>query len=1009
MEDQQAIYEAKKLVAGEWGKLDIRKRPPQLDKTETYEMEFSSAGSWFCVRNNAEGSRKFKLVYDSKTNYVWWGASYFMDPSELRVKASADKLQWYRANDKAKSRAAFAWKKIGDGPPPPPPKAKSKAQPKASQGGYIEGSAKAGFPGTDSSISSSTKASRLTGAEKTSTQARHGASSVGNNGSRGGSVQRCQPEVMATFRDILIIYKPPFWKCELPEKGTEKTSDEQLLPSWLAEKGLGIDPKLFEEEFNLAISGTGFGPLAHRIDSETSGLMLVVKTASAQRHLKSQFYATEISKRYVCLVHGRMVQDRGKVEAPIRTLRTSFTTRSEISTSGDWAETSFEVLARYEPRRRGVVGGPLEEGGSSPCAGSGYTLLACDIKSGRTHQIRVHMLHLGHPLVSDDKYLSADEVLADDRKWCPRLFLHSYRLQFRDLEQKDQLLVCPLPDDLRGAIVSVGAASANESASDWLFGETSWQREVFRPPLTQWRPGTQVLRKVVDMLSDGPMPLVQLNAEVPGLREAMENEGIAQINKAWLARHWAVFELAPDESAGELCVRLRPAHSVGDGSPENDLEKEIEAVMFQLEDLERQKQRAVAQEEFIRAAEVKRKVEAVRAELEKLTMLQDEDPLMRRMPGGSLSATERGTERQPPKAVAFRQDVRDEALFPSLPSALQRSVSVPKVRTVTSGSQQASGGVESQRSVGGGKMPRASSLTPSTAHSENPPTSESKSSTLTTKAVLADKLADVEGDGESRSKDVASPIPKATAKIKATEGRRDDGICLDNDGSLSLKDAVVKYLEVKGEAHINVLNNDKFLRSVMAAQTPRVMAINKMWMKKHEDTFSILRGQDGNMLVMLERPVGKIGNKSVKDALLLQAPKCPAYHQVIQRTCEDAPPIVYQYAAKERETAAKDNPTGDEGGETTGSPASNAPAAGSSLGSWQEKFLAALRQDPTRTCSADALISAVPSFAEAMGVRKPNETKELLMIFLKSCPDVFVVKKTFGSLRDYTVSVAGNK
>merc|ERR1719330_194129 len=251
-----------------------------------------------------------------------------------------------------------------------------------------------------------------------------------------------------------------------------------------------INEKLFDEDFNPALSGTGFGPLSHRIDQETSGPLLVAKTATAQRHLKAQFHRTAVSKRYICLVHGKVAKTSGTIDASIRTMRTGQTTRSEVSSSGDWAQTDYQVVATYGPR---AGGGP-----------GGYSLVACDIKTGRTHQIRVHMLSLGHPLVADDKYLEEADVLQEDRRWCPRLFLHSYRLGFRNMAGDAELVVCPLPDDLRGALVRLGAAAIDPFASDLLFGETSWQRELFRPPLLAWKAGTRVLRRVATLVTEAP-------------------------------------------------------------------------------------------------------------------------------------------------------------------------------------------------------------------------------------------------------------------------------------------------------------------------------------------------------------------------------------------------------------------------------------------------------------------------------------------------------------------------
>lgn len=138
---------------------------------------------------------------------------------------------------------------------------------------------------------------------------------------------------------------------------------------------------------------------------------------------------------------------------------------SKLLLAGDWAETQYQVIDAESKERGGrallnmklielllqleVLRTPtrLAEGDTAcwprSMAWSVYYTEACDITSGRTHQIRVHMQHLGHPLVSDDKYASEklDQVretrsrfsVGKDRLWCPRLFLHCYRLQFKDV------------------------------------------------------------------------------------------------------------------------------------------------------------------------------------------------------------------------------------------------------------------------------------------------------------------------------------------------------------------------------------------------------------------------------------------------------------------------------------------------------------------------------------------------------------------------------------------------
>ncbi|CAJ1410309.1 unnamed protein product [Effrenium voratum] len=790
----QTIAEIKHGLNYIWGK--------ESDLNETYDFEFSG-GSWSCVRTNAADSRKFRVVFDATNCRLWWGQSYFMDPADLAKKP--ERVQWYRAADQAKSRAAFVWRRL-------------RAKPGAKPG------AQAALPRRPEPDRAPRRSPPSKESEKREARTK---------------VPVPLPEIMLDLEEVLVIYKPPHWKVELPAKDAQ---DGFFLPSWLRERVEGIDPKLFEVESNPALSGTGFGPLSHRIDQETSGPLLAARTVVAHKHLRSQFHKTEVSKRYVCLVHGRVNSPSGVLDASIRTLRTDATTRSEISAAGDWAETQYQTIATFE----------------SGAYGGAYSLLACDITSGRTHQIRVHMQHFGHSLVSDDKY--ASQKLEQDRTWCPRLFLHCYRLCFRDMRRRAQVVICPLPDDLKAALTRLGAA---ECPSDLLFEETSWQREVFRPPHTSWRPGTEVQRHVASILSkvNEPVLLGDLNAD-PELKRLLAKENINGINKAWLAKNWHAFEVLNVHDEAALSLKLRPTEG-----PEL-LEQQIEAVRSEVEELQRQKQRAVAEEQYLQAAEIKRRVEAAAAELSSLLALEDTE--------------DGGPARPAPKpAQSFQQDVRDEALFPSL---------------------------------GAPKLPSKP------------------------------ELEDV-GEGQTE-------VPSLQEAILTFLDRKEGSIC-----------------------HINEINNDRSLKEVMAMQVPKATAVNKAWLKQHEDAFTLFRGSDNEMYVVKTQAVR---DQKAKAKAKADAKKMPAYHQVIQKADVDAAPLVYEYGSNKK----------PEDGQ--------APT-------WQDKFREVLQAG---RLTAPELLARVPLFAPAMGASRPRQQQDLLVTFLQTWPDLFKVEKQgSGTERQYVVSL----
>lgn len=147
--------------------------------------------------------------------------------------------------------------------------------------------------------------------------------------------------------------------------------------------------------------------IVHRLDKGTSGLLAVARTEEAYRDLVAQLATRSMERRYVALVAGAVADDRGEVEAPIgRSARTP--TKMAVTASGRPARTSYKVL-----ERRGV-------GTPTPT-----TLLELALQSGRTHQIRVHMAAIGHPVVGDARYGKPDRRLGPGR-----FFLHAFQLAF---------------------------------------------------------------------------------------------------------------------------------------------------------------------------------------------------------------------------------------------------------------------------------------------------------------------------------------------------------------------------------------------------------------------------------------------------------------------------------------------------------------------------------------------------------------------------------------------------
>lgn len=149
------------------------------------------------------------------------------------------------------------------------------------------------------------------------------------------------------------------------------------------------------------INGTFRPGIVHRIDKDTSGLLMVAKNDNAHRSLAKQLKDKTNIREYVALVHGRIAEDEGTINAPIgRSLKDR--KKQAVVKDGRNAVTHFEVLKRYRD----------------------YTFVKCILETGRTHQIRVHMKYIGHPLVGDPLYGPKKTIKGNGQ------FLHAGKLGF---------------------------------------------------------------------------------------------------------------------------------------------------------------------------------------------------------------------------------------------------------------------------------------------------------------------------------------------------------------------------------------------------------------------------------------------------------------------------------------------------------------------------------------------------------------------------------------------------
>ena len=185
--------------------------------------------------------------------------------------------------------------------------------------------------------------------------------------------------------------------------------------------------------------------LVHRIDKDTSGLLVIAKTPEAKTHLCRQFFVKSTRRQYNALVWGNFAEDEGCIEGNIgrnpkdRLQMAVFPPDSEV---GKPAVTHYRVLERFGP----------------------VTLVECRLETGRTHQIRAHMKHIGHPLFNDERY-GGNEILRGETSasyrafihncfaLCPRQALHARTLGFvHPATGQDMFFTSPLPADMQALL-----------------------------------------------------------------------------------------------------------------------------------------------------------------------------------------------------------------------------------------------------------------------------------------------------------------------------------------------------------------------------------------------------------------------------------------------------------------------------------------------------------------------------------------------------------------------------
>ena len=202
-------------------------------------------------------------------------------------------------------------------------------------------------------------------------------------------------------KDLLIVNKPPFMVVH-PTKSHQSGTLANAIVNY------------FQATNQMCIVR-----MVNRLDRDTSGLVIVGKSQYAHQQMANMLISNDIEKYYIALVEGKLLKD-GTINLPIGR-PTLDSIKREVMEEGQVAVTHYEIMTGVEK----------------------FTALKVKLETGRTHQIRVHLSHIGYPLIGDTLY-------GKESAYINRQALHSYKLKFKSIRNKEIVEVCaPLPDDMK--------------------------------------------------------------------------------------------------------------------------------------------------------------------------------------------------------------------------------------------------------------------------------------------------------------------------------------------------------------------------------------------------------------------------------------------------------------------------------------------------------------------------------------------------------------------------------
>lgn len=241
-----------------------------------------------------------------------------------------------------------------------------------------------------------------------------------------------EPAVLFEDDDILAINKPAGLMVHPDGRSTAPTLVDWLLEHYPSLEDVG-EPLALSSGITVARPG-----IVHRLDKDTTGVLLIAKNQAAFEHLKEQFKNREVRKEYLAFVYGEMPDEQGVIDRPIGKSRKDFRRWSaERGAKGELreAQTAYRVLGKAK----------------------GFSVVSASPKTGRTHQIRVHFKAINHPVVCDRLYAPKRPSALQ----FTRTALHARSVTFRDMSGKERSIDAPLPPDFIAALKELGFSPAD--------------------------------------------------------------------------------------------------------------------------------------------------------------------------------------------------------------------------------------------------------------------------------------------------------------------------------------------------------------------------------------------------------------------------------------------------------------------------------------------------------------------------------------------------------------------